>query len=808
MEFTLILKNTTGSELLLDDLGWNIPDGTNTDILSQFDFGILAGSNSLELAVTNGSLIVNDGNNDLSVADGLNFLRRSNRYYVDTEVSELRSDLQPEVDNVQGELDTTQTGAGLSSTGTYLPEGGSNYLTTASSLKDADNKLDNQIRTTNDLLGSTIFDLTTETTLRTNADIALQDELDETQTGAGLESDGSYIADATSNYLTIATDLKNADNILDAQLKANTDIITAGSAAIDAIQLELDDTQTGAGLESDGSYIADGTSNYLTAATDLKDADDKLDNQIKINRADIDSNITNIGINTSAISVNSGDILINVSNITSNANALSAEITTRTNADIAHQNELDTIESAVGLNTDGSWDSHSGTNYLDSTTNTKIAREALDTQVKINTDGLSQEIIDRQTTDNLKVSKSGDTMSGDLTMGSNVITTTTDPTSPNELTRKGWIDDQLASVASGYDPKVESRVATTAALPTSTYDNGTDGVGATLTADANGALIDIDSISLVVDDRIIVKDQAIALQNGIYVVTSLGDGSNPWVLTRATDCDSSANVAGGSVSYCSAGTTNSGLSFIIIWDGPVNVGTDPINFTISSGISISTLQGEIDTIESSLGLNVDGSYIPHSGTNYIDGATSAKDAREDLDTQIKTNASNIVINANSIVANSNDIATNASDIVNILAIANDISLINGVIFGRDTVRNKWIGPIQNYGFGRDKSVSNRYLKLIGNISSNLSGIRIHRAMCITSISIQLKETATNQAIVEIRKNNSATVIGSLTINGVVGMSDNTLNIDLVSGDYLQVYINDGSISYPYVNITAAYSESF
>jgi len=809
MEFALILKNTTGSELLLDDLGWNIPDGTNDNILEQFDFGTLAGSTSLELAVSNGSIVVNNGTDDLSISDGLDFLRRSNRYYVDTEVSDLRDDLQPGMNNIQSELDVTQTGAGLSSAGTYLPEGSSNYLSTAASLKDADNKLDTQVKITEDLLDSTITDLSTEITARTNGDINIQSELDDTQAGAGLETDGSYLIDNTTNYLTTSISLKDSDKKLDAQVKLNTDAIEAiGSGSITALQTELDDTQAGAGLEIDGSYLADGTTNYLSTATDLKDADDKLDNQVKLNRTDIDLNIADILTNSSAIAVNSNDISTNVTNITNNANAISTEITNRTNADIDQQTELDTIEIAVGLNTDGSWNDHTGTNYLNSTSNAKGAREALDTQVKINTDNISQEVTDRQTNDNLKVNKSGDTMTGDLTMGSHIVTTTTDPSSPNELTRKGWVDSQLSSVASGYDPKIESKVTTTSELSTSTYDNGTSGVGATLTADANGVLGDIDDISLSVDDRVIVKNQSTALQNGIYVITSLGDVSNPWILTRSTDFNESTNVSGGSVSYCSSGTTNGGLSFIVIWDGQIDVGTNPINFAISSGVSTSALQGEIDTIETSSGLNADGSWSAHSGTGYLDGSTNAKDAREDLDTQIQTNASNIVINANSIIANTTNITTNTNNIISIKTLTDDMTLINGVIFGRDTVRNKWIGPILNYGFGRARSVKNRYLKLVGDISSNQSGIRIHRSMCITSMTIQLNSTASNQAIIEIRKNNVATVIGSITINGIAGMIDDTFNIDLVAGDYLQVYVNDGAIEYPYVNITAAYSESF
>ena len=83
------------------------------------------------------------------------------------------------------------------------------------------------------------------------------------------------------------------DPTLDNQLarKAYVDGLTA------ALQSELDDTQTGAGLNGDGDYIVDGTTNYLTAATSLADADDKLDAQAKTNADGIAANGTNIANN-------------------------------------------------------------------------------------------------------------------------------------------------------------------------------------------------------------------------------------------------------------------------------------------------------------------------------------------------------------------------------------------------------------------------------------------------------------------------------------------------------------------------------
>lgn len=110
----------------------------------------------------------------------------------------------------------------------------------------------------------------------------------------------------------------------------------------------------------------------------------------------------------------------------------------------------------------------------------------------------------------------------------------------------------------------EVKVATTAVLPgTPNYNNGTGGVGATLTRSSNGTTGTIDGITaanLMVGDRILVKNQASQLQNGIYVITQQGTASLPYILTRATDADTTAEMDD-MVAVASAGTANKGIPF-------------------------------------------------------------------------------------------------------------------------------------------------------------------------------------------------------------------------------------------------------
>lgn len=104
------------------------------------------------------------------------------------------------------------------------------------------------------------------------------------------------------------------------------------------------------------------------------------------------------------------------------------------------------------------------------------------------------------------------------------------------------------------------RVATTGVLPnTPTYSAGV------LTAGANAALAAQDGVTLSAGDRILVKNQAAAEQNGVYTVTSIGSAGAPWMLKRATDADaaSATEVSYGMSVYVTAGSTLAGKRYFM-----------------------------------------------------------------------------------------------------------------------------------------------------------------------------------------------------------------------------------------------------
>lgn len=162
--------------------------------------------------------------------------------------------------------------------------------------------------------------------------------------------------------------------------------------------------------------------------------------------------------------------------------------------------------------------------------------------------------------------KAGGTMTGNLILNGN-------PVSANQAVNKAYAD----AITSGAIFKQVVVAASTANL-TATYANGASGVGATLTNATTQAAFALDSVSLSVNDRVLIKNQTTQLQNGIYTVTTVGSGATNWVLTRATDYDAPSEIVPGSVVPIMSGTVNANTSWIET-NTVAAVGTNPIFFT-------------------------------------------------------------------------------------------------------------------------------------------------------------------------------------------------------------------------------------
>jgi len=166
-------------------------------------------------------------------------------------------------------------------------------------------------------------------------------------------------------------------------------------------------------------------------------------------------------------------------------------------------------------------------------------------------------------------------------------TVTTTPSSANDLVNKSYVDTLAASGIHFHQPvRVESPIALTA-----TYNNGSSGVGATLTNAGTQVALVIDGVTVAVNDRVLIYQQATQTQNGIYVVTNVGSGSTNWVLTRASDANTyvinSANgLSEGSTVFVQQGTTGAGETYTCNTSGVITFGTTNITFAQISSAQI------------------------------------------------------------------------------------------------------------------------------------------------------------------------------------------------------------------------------
>lgn len=169
-----------------------------------------------------------------------------------------------------------------------------------------------------------------------------------------------------------------------------------------------------------------------------------------------------------------------------------------------------------------------------------------------------------------KLALGGGTMTGVLTLSGA-------PTSDLHAATKLYVDN----VTAGINFHEAVHAATTVNLAT-TYNNGTSGVGATLTADTNRAFATLDGESVTLGQRVLIKNQTDAKQNGIYTLTTVGSVSAPWVLTRATDSDNNptGEMKTGDFVFVINGTVNASFGYINnSTTNPIVIGTDNISYT-------------------------------------------------------------------------------------------------------------------------------------------------------------------------------------------------------------------------------------
>jgi len=175
---------------------------------------------------------------------------------------------------------------------------------------------------------------------------------------------------------------------------------------------------------------------------------------------------------------------------------------------------------------------------------------------------------------------------GNVGMNSRYITGLADPVQDQDAATKYYVD----SVAQGLDPKASVVLGTTANLAPYTYNNGTSGVGATITLTSTGNLT-LDGSIVTVNSRVLIKNEVgayvnnttqSAAFNGIYVVTTAGAPGVAAVLTRSADMNVWAEVPN-AFTFVETGATLADTGWVSTANATGTMGTTQITWTQFSG---------------------------------------------------------------------------------------------------------------------------------------------------------------------------------------------------------------------------------
>ena len=273
------------------------------------------------------------------------------------------------------------------------------------------------------------------------------------------------------------------------------------------------------------------------------------------------------------------------------------------------------------------------------------------------------------------------TFANGLAMSNTVISNVADPINAQDAANKQYVD----SVAEGLFIHEACEVATTDTLATIsgntvTYNNGSSGVGATLTLDS--AVTVIDGYTLQTDDRVLVRAETNTAHNGIYVY------SNSTVLTRALDFDTNVEIAGGDFTFVINGTLFGKTGHVKVAD-ITTIGTDPIVFEQFSGSGAFTA----------------GEFLYTDGTEFNANASSNNVASVlvSRDTNGSFSANDIFLNS----ANASSFTTSGVTVnTTVVAVgANLVANDSALIVGNTTVNSVVTSTSLDLSGNRIKSIS-------------------------------------------------------------------------------------------------------
>ena len=414
-------------------------------------------------------------------------------------------------------------------------------------------------------------------------------------TFAGTASTQTLTNKTISGGSNTLSDIANA-SLTNSSITVNGNAVSLGGT----VTLDADDLAEGTNLFYTDERVDDRVNTLFTDGEGIDSAYDDANGTLTI--AGEDASTTNKGIasfHSDNFSVTSGAVIIKNGGVANAELANSAvsfggvsvslgasDASPAFNLSDATAYPGDNALVTVGTIASGTWNGTAiGNAYLANSSLT-IGSDTVSlggTQTDLN--GITSLDVDNITVDGNTISSTNNNGnvvidpngSGTVDMSSSRITSVTDPSGAQDAATKAYVD----AVKTGLDVKGSCKYATTADL-SATYANGTSGVGATLTANANGALT-VDGSTPGAADRILVKDQSTDAENGIYTVTTVGTNAAAFVLTRATDADTGTEFTGGSFTFVETGTANADNGYVFTHNGAPTMGTTGLSVAQFSG---------------------------------------------------------------------------------------------------------------------------------------------------------------------------------------------------------------------------------
>jgi hypothetical protein len=331
---------------------------------------------------------------------------------------------------------------------------------------------------------------------------------------------------------------------------------------------------------------------------------------------------------------------------------------------------------------------------------------------------------------------------GNLDMTSNTIINLATPTNGTDAATKQYVDD----VAQGLNIHDSCNAATQTTLATIsggtiTYNNGTAGVGATLTT--TGSYTTIDGVTLADGMRILVKNEATAANNGIYVRTSAT------VLTRAADFNTPVEMEGGDFTFVTAGTLYDNTGWVMT-DPVTTVGTSPVTWVQFSGAGAYQAGTGLTLTGTTFSVNASQTQVTSVGTLTSLGVSGAVTAST-LVSNVATGTAPFTVTSTTQVANLS-VATAGS--------ATTAGTVTTAAQGNITS----VGTLTSLGVSGAVTAST----LVSNVATGTAPFTVTSTTQVANLSVATAGSATTAGTVTTAAQPNITSVGTLSSVAVTG----------------------------------------